>query len=61
MLTAAYAGLRWGELAGLKLSRVNFLRRSIDVLDVLTEANGMPARSKQMIRQPLDRPSHITR
>lgn len=40
VLTAAYAGLRWGELAGLKVARVDPLRRTIAVLEQLTEVNG---------------------
>lgn len=38
--TAAYTGLRWGELAGLKIDRVNLLRGTIDVREALTEVNG---------------------
>jgi integrase len=37
VLGAAYTGLRWGELAGLRVPRVDFLRRRIDVAEVLTE------------------------
>jgi integrase len=40
VLSAAYAGLRWGELAGLRLERVDFLRRRIDVSEVLIEVDG---------------------
>ena len=38
--TAAYTGMRWGELAGLRVTRCNVLRRTIDVFDALTEVNG---------------------
>src|SRR5262249_47906448 len=38
--TAAYTGLRWGELAGLRVERVDFLRRRIDVAEILVEVNG---------------------
>ena len=38
--TAAYAGLRWGELAGLRVERVNVLRRSIAVVEQLNELSG---------------------
>lgn len=38
--TAAYTGLRWGELAGLRPERVDTLRRRIEVADQLTEVNG---------------------
>lgn len=38
--TAAYTGLRWGELAGLRRKRVDLLRRTITVVEQLTEVNG---------------------
>jgi len=38
--TAAYAGLRWGELAGLRVSRVDPLRRTVTVVGQLNELNG---------------------
>jgi len=38
--TAAYTGLRWGELAGLRVERVNVLRRSITVVEQLNELSG---------------------
>lgn len=37
MLSAAYTGLRWGELAGLRTPRIDFLRRKIDVAEILVE------------------------
>ncbi len=40
VLTAAYTGLRWGELCGLRVPRVDLLRRRIDVIDVLIEVDG---------------------
>jgi integrase len=40
VLTAAYTGMRWGELAGLTLSNVNFLKRTIVVTNALKEVNG---------------------
>lgn len=40
ILTGAFTGLRWGELAGLRVSRVNMLRRRIDVAEILVEVNG---------------------
>ena len=36
----AYGGLRWGELAALRVRRVNLLRRRIEVVDALTEVHG---------------------
>lgn len=40
VLTAAYVGLRWGELAGLRVERVDPLRRTIRVEEQLVEVNG---------------------
>jgi integrase len=40
VLTAAYAGLRWGELAGLRLENVDLLRRRIRVDEQLLELTG---------------------
>lgn len=40
ILVAGYAGLRVGELAGLKRSRVDLLHRTIDVVEVCVEASG---------------------
>jgi integrase len=40
ILTAAYTGLRWGELAALKAGRVHLLKRQIDVWESLAEING---------------------
>jgi integrase len=43
VLTAAHAGLRWGELAGLRVPRVDVLRRTVTVVEQLTEVNGVLA------------------
>lgn len=40
VLTAAFAGLRWGELAGLRRRRVDLLHKTITVAEQLTEVNG---------------------
>lgn len=40
IFTAAYVGLRWGELAGLRVERVDVLRRRIRVEEQLTEVGG---------------------
>jgi integrase len=40
ILMAAYTGLRWGELAGLKARNLNLLRRQITVAEILVEVNG---------------------
>lgn len=38
--TAAYGGLRWGELAGLRVERFDPRRRAISVVEQLTEVAG---------------------
>lgn len=38
--TAAYSGLRWGELAGLRPARIDFGRRTITVVEQLNELSG---------------------
>jgi integrase len=38
--TAAYTGARWGELAGVRVERVNLLRGSVDIVETLAEING---------------------
>jgi integrase len=41
VLTAAATGLRWGELVGLRVGRLDMLRREIDVAETLVEmSNG---------------------
>jgi integrase len=40
ILTAAYTGMRWGELAGLKRTRLNLLHKQIDVAEVLYDVRG---------------------
>lgn len=40
VLTAAYAGLRWGELAGLHRHRLNLLHKQLTVVEKLSEVNG---------------------
>jgi integrase len=39
-LTAAFCGLRWGELAGLRRRRVDLLHKKIVVAEQLSEVNG---------------------
>lgn len=39
-LTAAYTGLRFGELAGLRRGRVNLMRRRLDVFEIVVEVRG---------------------
>jgi integrase len=38
--TAAGTGMRWGELAGLPVSRVDLLRRRLEVAQTLEDVNG---------------------
>jgi integrase len=38
--SAAYTGMRWGELAALKVSRLNLLKGTVDVMESLAEING---------------------
>ena len=40
VLTAAYAGCRFGELAGLKVHRLDLLRRTLTVTEALSEVRG---------------------
>jgi integrase len=40
VLTLAYTGLRWGELAALRVSRVDLLRRRLHVAESVTEVDG---------------------
>lgn len=40
VLTGAYCGLRWGEMVGLKVSRVDLLHRRLEVAEIATEVNG---------------------
>jgi integrase len=40
VLTAAYTGLRWGELAAVRVARLDFLRRRVAVENTLVEVDG---------------------
>ena len=40
ILTAGYLGLRWGELAGLRVEAVNFLKRKVHVRSTVIDVNG---------------------
>jgi integrase len=40
VLVAAYAGLRWGELVGLRVKRVDLLHGRITVAEQATELDG---------------------
>ncbi|MGO4592609.1 tyrosine-type recombinase/integrase [Leifsonia sp. 2TAF2] len=41
VLFLAYTGLRWGEMAGLRINRVDFGRRRIDVAAAVSEPRGV--------------------
>jgi integrase len=41
VLFLAYTGLRWGEMAGLRINRVDFERRRIDVARAVSEPRGV--------------------
>jgi integrase len=43
-IVAAYTGLRWGELAGLRVGDLQMLRRRLTVRSTLVEASGQPLR-----------------
>ncbi|MBA2640481.1 MAG: site-specific integrase [Nocardioidaceae bacterium] len=43
VLTLAYCGLRYGELAALRVSRVDLMRRRLDVAESVTEIGGRPS------------------
>jgi len=40
VLTLAYTGLRWGELAALKVGRVDMLRRRLEVVENVVDVDG---------------------
>lgn len=42
VLLLAYTGLRWGELAALRVGRVDFDRRRLNIEEALTEPRGVP-------------------
>ena len=55
VLLAAFGGLRWGELAGLRRRRVDLLHRTVTVAETLTEVNGcLDKRAAQDGRRPED-------
>lgn len=41
VLLAGFGGLRWGELAGLRVRRVDLVRRRVMVAEQLNEVNGL--------------------
>ena len=43
VLTAVYSGLRWGELSGLQVCRLNLLNRTVAVVAQLTDDGTLAA------------------
>ena len=54
VLLAAYGGLRFGELAGLRRKRIDLLRGSVQIAETLVEVNGVhsfgPPKTKKSLR-----------
>jgi integrase len=44
VLSAAYLGCRWGELVGLKRTRLNLLHATVEIVGTLEEVGGAPPR-----------------
>jgi integrase len=40
VLVLAYCGLRWSEMAALRIGRVDLMRRRLEVAEAMTEVNG---------------------
>ena len=40
VLVLAYCGLRWSELAALRVARLDLMRRRLTVAEAMTEVNG---------------------
>lgn len=41
IFTAAYTGMRWGELAALKVRRLNLLKGTVEIVESMSEINGV--------------------
>ncbi len=46
VLTAAYTGLRWGEVTGLRIQRLDLLRRTVTVTEAASEVRGHISRTE---------------
>ena len=59
VLFLAYTGLRWGEMAALRVGRVDFLRRRVLVLESVTPVKGVmtfgPTKGHEKREVPLPR------
>jgi integrase len=40
VITAAYTGCRFGEMAGIRIDRIDLLRRTLTVVETLSDVNG---------------------
>jgi len=61
IFTAAYTGMRAGELAALKVSRVNLLKRRLDVVESLSEVRGalVTGPTKTRVRRSVTLPAFL--
>ena len=59
VLLMSYCGLRWGELAGLKVGRVDLMRRRVNLVEAVSEVRGKliwgPLKAHQIRSVPLPR------
>lgn len=59
VLLMSYCGLRWGELAGLKVGRVDLMRRRVNLVEAVSEVRGKliwgPLKAHQIRPVPLPR------
>lgn len=61
VLFLAYTGLRWGEMAALKVSRLDFRRRRVLVAESITPVRGVltPGPTKGHERREVPMPRHL--
>jgi integrase len=59
--TAAYTGMRWGEIIALKRDRLHLLKRTVDVVESLAEVNGCfhPQSTKTRARRTIILPQFL--
>ena len=59
--TAAYTGMRWGELVGLRVDNLNLDRGTVDVVESLVEVSGTlhPGSTKTGARRTLSLPRFL--
>jgi len=56
---ACHTGLRWGELTGLRASRINWLRGIVHVVDVWTPAGRREYPKRRASRRDIPLPEHL--